>query len=206
MKMPRPMSVLQKVKPVREEENSNGISNLAPGNDPFHILDLIPTPVACVNNNCQYEYANKAYCALYDSDYNNIVGRTVREFLGMDVFEKIKDHINQALEGHTVDYRVELPYKGADRCLHAIYTPRFSDGKVIGFLASLSDITDRQKAEKDLQESEHRYRKLIENLPAAVYTTDKAGYITMYNDAAEKLWGRKPKIGEDRWHGSSKIY
>jgi PAS domain S-box-containing protein len=202
------MSVLQKVKPAsaKEIENSNGSSDLELANL-FNVFALIPSPIACVNNNFEYEYVNKAYCELYDTEYSNIVGKTVTEFLGAEVFDKIKDYIKRVLDGHVVDYIVELPHKGVDRSLHAIYTPRHdTDGNVVGYLACLNDITERQKAEKNLEESEHRYSKLIENLPAAVYTTDKDGYITMYNAAAAELWGRQPEIGKDMWCGSWKIY
>jgi PAS domain S-box-containing protein len=47
---------------------------------------------------------------------------------------------------------------------------------------------------------------LYNELPVAVYTCDNLGYITSYNTAAEKLWGRKPVIGKDLWCGSWKIY
>ena len=47
---------------------------------------------------------------------------------------------------------------------------------------------------------------LYNELPVAVYTCDSLGYITSYNIAAEKLWGRKPVIGKDLWCGSWKIY
>ncbi|WP_295719223.1 PAS domain S-box protein [Mucilaginibacter sp.] len=47
---------------------------------------------------------------------------------------------------------------------------------------------------------------LYNELPVAVYTCDSLGYITSYNIAAEKLWGRKPEIGKDLWCGSWKIY
>ena len=50
------------------------------------------------------------------------------------------------------------------------------------------------------------YRKIIEGLPAAIYTCDVDGRITFYNEAAVKLWGRKPEIGKDLWCGSWKIY
>lgn len=43
-------------------------------------------------------------------------------------------------------------------------------------------------------------------LPVAVYTTDPAGWITFYNEAAAALWGRRPVVGEERWCGSWRIY
>lgn len=47
---------------------------------------------------------------------------------------------------------------------------------------------------------------IIMDLPAAVYTTNKSGIITFYNRAAAELWGRRPRIGEDEWCGSWKLY
>jgi PAS domain S-box-containing protein len=41
--------------------------------------------------------------------------------------------------------------------------------------------------------------ELMNAMPVAVYTTDSAGFITSYNDAAEKLWGRAPTLNETRW-------
>lgn len=51
-----------------------------------------------------------------------------------------------------------------------------------------------------------RFREVIEALPAAIYTIDKAGCITFYNEAAEAMWGRSPKLGDDQWCGSWKLY
>lgn len=51
-----------------------------------------------------------------------------------------------------------------------------------------------------------RFREVIEALPAAIYTTDRAGCITFYNRAAEVMWGRTPKLGDEQWCGSWKLY
>jgi PAS domain S-box-containing protein len=48
--------------------------------------------------------------------------------------------------------------------------------------------------------------QIVQNLPVAVYSTDAAGRITFYNDAAASLWGRRPKLGEDWWCGSWRLY
>jgi len=53
---------------------------------------------------------------------------------------------------------------------------------------------------------DQRVNDLVGILPVAVYTCDRFGYITSYNEAAVKLWGRTPKIGEDLWCGSLQIF
>ena len=55
-------------------------------------------------------------------------------------------------------------------------------------------------------DSDDLYRKLLEGLPAAFYATDAAGYLTFYNEAAADLWGRRPKLGTDRWCGFWKLF
>ncbi len=47
---------------------------------------------------------------------------------------------------------------------------------------------------------------LLAALPVAVYTTDADGYITAYNAAAARLWGRKPALGQARWCGSLLLF
>jgi len=58
----------------------------------------------------------------------------------------------------------------------------------------------------EANEDEDYYRKMIQNIPAAVYTCDNLGYIKYYNKAAVNLWGREPEIGKDLWCGSWKLY
>lgn len=50
------------------------------------------------------------------------------------------------------------------------------------------------------------FQRLLEALPAAVYTTDAAGRLTFYNEAAAALWGRRPELGQAEWCGSWKLF
>ena len=79
-------------------------------------------------------------------------------------------------------------------------------GNLTGAINIFQDISKRKNTEMALFESERRYRNLLQALPAAVYTTDIDGYITLYNKAATELWGRLPEIGKDKWCGAWKIY
>jgi PAS domain S-box-containing protein len=49
------------------------------------------------------------------------------------------------------------------------------------------------------------WRDVLMALPAAIYTTDMAGKITFYNEAAAELWGHRPRIGRDEWCGSWRL-
>src|SRR5688572_16203538 len=51
-----------------------------------------------------------------------------------------------------------------------------------------------------------RETNILDALPAAVYTTDAAGNITYYNDAAAELWGHRPQLGSSQWCGSWRLY
>src|SRR5262249_30844270 len=55
--------------------------------------------------------------------------------------------------------------------------------------ALVEDITAPKRAEEALRESEARVRNLLLALPATVFTTEREGRITLFNDRAAALWG-----------------
>jgi PAS domain S-box-containing protein len=78
------------------------------------------------------------------------------------------------------------------------------DGRVNGAINCLKEITDRRHAEAAPQDSERRFREIIDSLPAAIYTTDVEGRITHLNPAAAAFAGRAPEL-QDRVIGASKV-
>jgi PAS domain-containing protein len=63
----------------------------------------------------------------------------------------------------------------------------------------------RDEAEAASCENE-TFRKLLDAFPAPVYTTDAAGRITFYNEAAIKFSGRRALLGSDRWCVTWRLY
>ncbi len=70
------------------------------------------------------------------------------------------------------------------------------------------EITDRERSQAALRQSEAKYRKLISLLSAAVYMCDAKGRITLYNAQAAQLWGREPRLfdEDDKYCGSFRLY
>jgi len=56
------------------------------------------------------------------------------------------------------------------------------------------------------QENNLLINNIFDDLPTAVYTVDRDGYITSFNKAAVELWGRAPVLGVDLWFSSVNIY
>ena len=66
---------------------------------------------------------------------------------------------------------------------------RNSRGTIVGAIETLEDITDREKAEEVLRESENRYRAIFENTGAATIILEEDTTISLANAEFEKLTG-----------------
>jgi PAS domain S-box-containing protein len=75
--------------------------------------------------------------------------------------------------------------------------------RVDPFLRLVESVASRYQP--DIADGSRDYRSFLEALGVAVYTTDAAGAITYYNEAAAELWGRRPELGEE-WCGSFKLF
>ena len=116
---------------------------------------------------------------------------------------------DRALAEHTDyvnEYRVHRPKEG--HCWIAI-TGRgsyASDGTLLGMNGVMQDISQRKQIEEVLRESEIHFRKMIDALPTAIYTTDAEGRLTYFNPAAVEFAGQVPELGADQWCVNWKLF
>ena len=86
-------------------------------------------------------------------------------------------------------------------------------GIFIGHIGSITDIHNRKVAEEKAkenelkyQESELRFRKLVETLPIGVYYVDVEGRLQFMNRVMLKIWCNESNTFALRWSGAYKIY
>ncbi len=78
------------------------------------------------------------------------------------------------------------------------------DGHLLSIIAGGTKRRNGQPPARAAQRRAERYRRFLDALGVAVYTTDSDGRITFFNAAAAEFWGRRPVVGEE-WCGSLRL-
>jgi len=130
-------------------------------------LELIVTQTPFMLTRCsrklRYRYVSRAYAEMLGRKPEEISGKAIVEIMGKKGLKTILHHIEKVLKGHMVEYEAKVSYLSAGvRHMHCFYTPdRDVKGNVIGWFASMTDITARKRAEAALRKSKETLEKLV---------------------------------------------
>ncbi|NJR66404.1 MAG: PAS domain S-box protein [Leptolyngbyaceae cyanobacterium CRU_2_3] len=69
------------------------------------------------------------------------------------------------------------------------FPERLKSGKVMGYVGTITDITDRKRVEQSLRESEHRYANLARMSPVGIFKTDCQGDMLYANERWTDITG-----------------
>jgi PAS domain S-box-containing protein len=151
------------------------------------ITDTTPLMLTRCSKDLRYVYVNRAYANMLGLQPQDIIGKPIIELIGTDAYEAIRPYIDKVLQGQSVEYSQEVSFKSIGlRHLIATYRPDLaSDGAVVGWVASISDVSDRKDTEKALRQ----FAAIVESTDDAIIGMDLNGVITSWNNAAVRLYG-----------------
>ena len=121
------------------------------------ITDTVPALIAYIDANQRFQFHNLAYEERFGFRPEQIRGKTMRQLMGHELYEKERAKIEEALAGYAAEYdRIQETADGQLRDYVMQYFPRYGEGedegKVLGFYSLGTDVTalkrvDRMKSE-----------------------------------------------------------
>jgi PAS domain S-box-containing protein len=148
---------------------------------------------------------------LFGYSAQEAVGQPITILIPPERLDEERDIVERIRRGEVVEH-FETIRRRKDATLFdvsvAVSPIRDSQGTVVGASKIARDITERNRVETAVRDSEERYRTLFDLGPVAVYSCDAAGVIQKFNRRAAELWGREPAPGDtdQRFCGSFKMF
>lgn len=116
------------------------------------ITDNLPVLISYMDPQTVVHFANETYRTWLGADPETMLGRTIGDIVGRELFEARRPFMERALRGERVDYEAEITALGVTRNLSTSYIPDMdSDGKVMGIYTLSSDVSALKAYERQLQ-------------------------------------------------------
>jgi two-component system cell cycle sensor histidine kinase/response regulator CckA len=135
--------------------------------------------------------ANRTATKLLGVDRSRLVGRPLSGFMDRTDADRFYLYRRAAAE-HPTQAACDVALRGSDGRMIEVRleaTPE-TTGKDARWQTVIVDISDLRRAEKDLVESEGRFRQLAEHVEDVFYVRELAGQISYVSPAFERIWGR----------------
>jgi len=136
-------------------------------------------------------YVNRAWRQALDYSLDEVVGRSVFDYYHEDVRSLARGNFTLMLAGETIDH-LELVFRtkeGAPLFVEGSASFQFEDGQPIASRCLFRDVTARRLAERELRESETRYRLVAESASDLIWTIDPDLNFTYVSPVVEQLLG-----------------
>lgn len=137
-----------------------------------------------------FTFVNPAAAAMLGYTTEALVGRHWTAIIPPDQQPLVYAADERREQAQSDRYELELARQDGRRITVLVSgSPRFEAGRFTGTTAVFTDITERKQVEVALQESNATLRTLIQSSPAAIIVLDTLGRVTLWNPAAERIFG-----------------
>jgi PAS domain S-box-containing protein len=113
----------------------------------------VPALIAYLDTEECFRFHNRAYEDAFGLAFEQIHERPLADVLGPQVYETVREKVQEVLTGHTVRYeRTQITPQGERKHYAMQYFPRYGEGaaqdKVIGFFSLGTDITELRRIDR----------------------------------------------------------
>jgi PAS domain S-box-containing protein len=154
------------------------------------VIDALPGLVLYLDRDYRYRLVNRTAAEWFQRPPSDIVGHKVAEVLGEAIAKVVRERADRALAGEPVVFDGPIRYPDREREVHLHYVPdRGPDGRVRGMVSLVQDVTEQKRAERALQDSEERFRRIVEIAVEGIWIVDATGMTGFVNDRMAAILG-----------------
>jgi PAS domain S-box-containing protein len=157
------------------------------------IFSATTDAISLIDRQYRYQIVNQAYLDWNQKSHTEIIGHSISELVGQDIFETIiQPKLDRCFAGETIQYSEWFDFPALGRQFVSVtYSPYLElDQTVSGALVSARNITPLKYAEAALRESEERFQEIAQTLNQVSYVVSlTTGQYLYISPSYERLWG-----------------
>ncbi len=155
------------------------------------LIDNVSDVIFRLDAEARFAFVSRRVQEILGLTWKQLLGRHFWEFLPEDDVSMARQHFEELLAGRSLtrDVRLLRP-DGREIIVYVSADPIIERGGVTGALGIARDVTEKRELERQIAESERKYRRLTENAYDAIFLVDADTLqIVDVNPRAEKLTG-----------------
>lgn len=155
------------------------------------IVSATPDHISLLDRNYIYQVVNQAYLKDHGRRYEEIVGHSVSELLGPEVFERVvKEKLDRCLVGEIIHYQAWFEFKElGHQFMSVTYSPYLEKGQIIGVVVNSRNLTEQKLAAETIRESEARFKAVFNNAAVGIGVIDTQGHYLQVNAKWAEMLG-----------------
>ena len=153
-------------------------------------LDLLPEPLVAYDMKGKVIYTNQAFHDTFGWSSRELLNRKI-DFVPPEAMEETRRNVQDMLQGRRIDSveTIRLTKDGRRLNIYLNTAPFYDhEGRQIGNIVILRDITALKQAQASLIESEERFRAILEANPNPMVVYDSQGRTVYINPAFTRVF------------------
>jgi PAS domain S-box-containing protein len=128
------------------------------------VLDSVPSMIGYWDKNLRNRVANRAYTDWFGVDARSLLGKSMVDLLGKDLFETNRPYIEAALHGERQQFERSIPRPDGKGKRHSLanYLPDVVDGEVRGFYVIVHDVSEVVESRHAIAQERERLAHIID--------------------------------------------
>ena len=159
------------------------------------LVENLHEGVWVIDNDAYTTFVNPRMAEMLGYTIEEVLGRQLFEFMDDEGIETCKRNLERRKQGIKESHDFEFITKEGKRVYALLETAPITskDGTYLGAIAGVMDITERKRTEKALEAAHDRFRELVETTSDWVWEIDADGIYTYASPKVRDLLGYEPE-------------